>query len=113
MKELFNPIRGQRGEFRVALNLSELGERAWELLSLAQGLGFETPQFKTYTRASGIVEIWAVLLQQFHSYEAFIEPIVSEWDDAIDQMHQAIGRDSYLHLIVLCNFREYLELEVA
>jgi hypothetical protein len=57
VKEQFDPIRGKRGEFRVALNLSELGERAWEILSLAQELGFEQPQFRTHTRHSGYTEV--------------------------------------------------------
>ena len=50
MNEQFDPIRGRRGEFRLALNLTELSDRAWELLALSQTLGFETPQFKTCIR---------------------------------------------------------------
>jgi hypothetical protein len=61
----FNPIRGDRGEFRVCLNVSELGdplrggsaERAWDILAVSQSLGFEKPQFRTHLRHSGAVEV--------------------------------------------------------
>lgn len=113
MKDPFHPLSGKRGEFRVAINLSELGDRAWEILSCSQALGFDTPQFQTYVRHSGAIEVWAVVLQQFHSYDAFTEPVLAEWDEAIAQLHTAIGQDSELKLIVLSNFREYLEQDVA
>ena len=108
MKEQFDPIRGKRGEFRVALNLSELGERAWEILSLSQELGFEQPQFKTHTRHSGYTEVWAVLLQQLHPYDANTDVVVDAWDDQLDDLRKAIGQGNELVLIVLCNFEEYL-----
>jgi hypothetical protein len=113
MNENFNPIKGERGEFRVALNLSELGERAWEILALSQEVGFPAPQFKTHVRYSGAIEVWAVLVQQFHSYDAFTDPILAEWDDVIDRLDRAIGQDSHLKLITLFNFREHLEQDVA
>jgi hypothetical protein len=113
MKDSFNPIKGQRGEFRVALNLTELGDRAWEVLAQSREFGFHPPQFQAHIRDSGAVEIWAILLQQFHRYDAFTDPILSEWDEPIEHLHQSIGRDSHLSLIVLCNFREYLEPDAA
>ena len=109
MKESFNPIRGQRGEFRVCLNLSELGDRAWEILSLSQQLGFETPQFKIHIRHSGASEVWAILLQQVHRYEADTRLVVDRWDEPLDQLRQAIGADNEFSLMVLSNFAEYLE----
>jgi hypothetical protein len=117
MKETFNPIKGKRGEFRIALNLIELGdplrggsaERAWDILALSQQLGFDKPQFATHVRHSGTVEVWAILLQQFHRYEADTRLIVDEWDEPLDQLRQAIGVDHEFSLIVLCNFAEYLE----
>jgi hypothetical protein len=121
----FHPIRGDRGEFRVCLNLSELGdslrdggaERAWDILAVSQDLGFEKPQFKTHIRHSGAVEVWAVLLQQFHRYDADTRLVVDLWDEPIDQLRQAIsqregfanGQDNEFSLVVLYNFAEYLE----
>jgi hypothetical protein len=117
MKSSFNPIQGDRGEFRVCLNLSELGdplqggsaERAWEILLLSQQLGFDKPQFKTHIRHSGASEVWAILLQQFHRYETDTRLVVDIWDEQLDQLRQAIGRDNELSLVVLYNFAEYLE----
>ena len=109
MKPSFNPIRGDRGEFRVCLNVSELGERAWDILAVSQELGFEKPQFKTHIRQSGTVEVWAVLLQQFHRYDADTRLVVDVWDEPIDQLRQAIGQDNEFSLVVLYNFAEYLE----
>lgn len=109
MKEQFNPIKGKRGEFRVALNLSELGDRAWEILSFSQELGFEQPQFKPHVRHSGYVEVWAVLLQQFHRYDANTNAVVDPWDDSIDLLRQAVGPNNEFSLTVLCNFADYLE----
>ncbi|PSB29917.1 hypothetical protein [Stenomitos frigidus] len=105
----FNPLQGKPGEFRVALNLSELEERAWSLLERSQALGFKSPRFETYTRRSGVVEIWAVLLQEFHDYYAATNPVVDQWDDALAELRQAIGAGHEFNLIVLCNFAEYLE----
>lgn len=110
MKEEFDPLRGKRGEFRLALNLTELGDRAWELLSLSQTLGFETPQFKTKVRPSGVVEVWAVLLQQQHRYDADSSVVVDPWDDQIDQLRTAVGESHLFNLIMLCNLQDHLEL---
>lgn len=105
----FNPLKGQPGEFRVALNLSELDDRAWSLLERSQALGFKPPRFETYTRRSGVVEVWAVLLQEFHDYHADTMPLVDPWDGALDELRQAIGAGHEFNLIVLYNFAEYLE----
>jgi hypothetical protein len=109
MKEKFDPIRGKRGEFRVAIDLTELGDRAWEILSLSQQLGFNTPQFQTHTRHSGAVEVWAIILQQFHPYEADTRHIVEPWDDQLSQLWQACEPDANLKLVILNNFADYLE----
>jgi len=109
MKEQFDPIKGQRGEFRVALNLSELGDRAWEILSLSQSLGFPPPQFRSYARLSGVTEFWAVILQQFHRYDVDPRTVVEPWDDQMRQLWQEIGEDAHLKIVILHNFAEYLE----
>ena len=97
------------GEFRVALNLTELGDRAWDILSLSQELGFEKPQFATHIRHSGTVEVWAMILQQFHHYDAETRVIVDPWDEELDHLRQLIGSDNEFSLVVLYNFAEYLE----
>jgi hypothetical protein len=117
MKETFNPIKGKRGEFRVSLNLTELGdslrdggaECAWDILALSQQLGFEKPYFATHIRHSGAIEVWAVILQQFHHYDADTRLVVDVWDEPLDQLRQAIGVDNEFNLVVLYNFAEYLE----
>lgn len=109
MKTQFHPLQGKKGEFRVALNLSELGDRAWEILSLSQQLGLGTPKFAGYTRESGVIEVWAILLQQFHDYGADPAVVVDVWDDALAQLRQAIGQDNELNLIMLCNLQAYLQ----
>lgn len=110
MKENFNPIQGKRGEFRVALHLSELGDRAWEILSLSQEIGFEKPRFETHIRHSGAVEVWAIILQQFHQYDADPMVIVEPWDEQTHQLWEACGTDANLKIAILHNFAEYLEL---
>jgi len=107
VKDNFNPIKGKPGEFRIALNLTELGDRAWEILKTAEELGFEKPQFKTAPRFSGAVEVWAVVLQQFHSYDANTMAVVDCWDEQIDQLRQAVGGDDQFIVIMLVNFAEY------
>jgi hypothetical protein len=109
MKENFNPIKGKRGEFRVSLNLTELGDRAWDILSLSQELRFEKPQFAIHVRHSGAVEVWAVILQQFHQYDTDTRIVVDPWDEALDCLRQALGPDNEFSLVVLYNFAEYLE----
>lgn len=109
MKESFNPIKGKSGEFRIALNLTELDDRAWEILSLSQQLGFNAPQFLTHTRHSGAVEVWGVILQQFHQYDVDTRHIVDIWDDQIDELRTEIGTDNEFSLTMLCNFADYLE----
>jgi hypothetical protein len=104
MKQHFNPIRGRQGEFRVALNLSELGERAWELLSFSQQLGFEKPQF-----ATDQAQVWAIILQQFERYDADLMMVVDPWDEQLYQLQQAVGEDS-TSLVILHNFAAYLEV---
>jgi hypothetical protein len=105
----FDPIRGSRGEFRVAMNISELGDRAFELLAFSQELGFDKPKFATHTRHSGVTEIWAIVLQQFHDYYANSTPVIDPWDTQIDELRMAIGEGNEFNLITLFNFAEYLE----
>ncbi len=109
MKETFHPIQGKRGEFRVALDLTELGDHGWDVLSLSQELGFDKPQFQAHVRPSGAVEVWAIILQQFHPYEADTRHIVEPWDDQLSRLSQACEPDANLKLVILHNFADYLE----
>lgn len=109
MSEAFHPLKGKAGEFRVALDLTNLGDRAWEILTLSQTLGFDSPKFVTHVRYSGESEVWAIILQQFHAYDADSRFVIDVWDDQLDQLRSAIGRDSELSLTVMCNLSEFLE----
>ncbi len=44
----FNPILLERGQLRIALNLTALADQSWEALSLANRLGFPQPQFQAF-----------------------------------------------------------------
>jgi hypothetical protein len=103
----FNPLQSQPGEFRVALHLSELGERAWEVLELSQQLGFEKPKFKTYVRQTGAVEVWAIVLQQFHRFDADPELVVDPWDQRLEQLWQACEPDAELKLVITTNLEAF------
>jgi hypothetical protein len=109
MAKSFNPIAGRKGEFRISLNLTELGDRAWDILALSQTLEFGAPKFRTSPSFSGAVEVWAIICEEMHKYDADTYLILQRWDDKIDQLRNAIGQDEHLSLIVLCNFAEYIE----
>ena len=106
MKGSFDPLRTQQGEFRVALHLSELGDRAWEVLILAQALGFEVPKFETFIRQSGAVEVWAVVLQQFHRYDADPRLIVDPCDEQMELLWQACQPDAELKMVISANLEQ-------
>lgn len=106
MKENFNPLKTERGEFRVALNVTALSDRAWEVLSLSQQLGFEVPQFKSYTDRTGYTEVWAVILQQEHRYDADPRIVVDSWDDQLHELWQACEPDAELKMSISSNLEE-------
>lgn len=106
MKGDFNPLKTETGAFRVALNLTALGDKAWEILSLSQQLGFPPPQFKTTVDGTGFLETWAVLLQQMHRYDADSRLVVDIWDDQLHELWQAYEPDAYLKLQIATNLEE-------
>ncbi|MCY7392963.1 MAG: hypothetical protein LH647_16175 [Leptolyngbyaceae cyanobacterium CAN_BIN12] len=108
MKNSFSPIRDIPGEFRVALNISELGDRAWEVLAKSQTLGFDTPKFETHIRPSGFAEVWAVVLCQVHSFDVDMMAIVDPWDEKLWELEQLVGDDPETKMRVNTNFRECL-----
>ena len=103
MKYQFEPLRSQPGEFRVALCLSQLRESAFEVLKLAESLGFESPKF--ISDSSG--EVWAIVLQQFHRYDADPRVVVDPWDEQLLQIWQACEPDAELKLLISHNFEAY------
>lgn len=109
----YTPIRGQKGEFRISLNLSPYEGQAWLLLKFCESLGFNNIQFKTNIRPSGQVEIWVILLQEFHDFGASADFVVAKWEYAIDTLRDLLGPDYYLNFYVLLNFAEYLEPAIA
>jgi hypothetical protein len=82
---LFNPIKLEKGEFRVCLNLTSLGEQAWDALDRAKQLGFPKPRFQGYQRGE-VSETWAILVQEFHDPTAALETVLSPWNDRLDQL---------------------------
>jgi hypothetical protein len=103
MKHQFDPLRSQPGEFRVALCLSQLGELAFEVLKLAESLGFESPKF--ISDSSG--EVWAIVLQQFSRYDADPRVVVDPWDERLSQLWQVCEPDAELKLLISHNFEAY------
>jgi hypothetical protein len=113
MPENYSPIHGQKGEFRISLNLSEYESQAWQLLKFCEQFGFNNIQFRTNVRQSGAVEIWVILLQEFHSFTASADYVVSAWEAQIDTIRDLLGVDNHLNFYVLLNFAEYLEPAIA
>lgn len=103
MKGDFNPLKTETGEFRVALNLTALGDKAWEVLSLSQQLGFAAPQFKTAVDVTGCPETWAIILQQTHRYDADPRLVVDRWDDQLHELWQACEPDACLKVQIAAN----------
>ena len=104
--EIFNPLKTEPGEFRVALLVSEIGVEALEILKLAETLGFDKPRFVTHTRKSGAVEVWATLLQQFHRYDADPCLVVDVWDEQLEQLWQACEPDAHIKLLIAVNLQD-------
>lgn len=102
----FDPLKTEPGEFRVALLLSDLGDKALEILKLAETLGFDKPSFVPHTRKSGAVEVWAILLQQFHRYDADPRLIVDTWDEQLEQLWQACEPDAHTKLLITSNLQD-------
>ena len=108
MKLQFDPLRSQLGEFRVAICLSDLEERAFEVLKLAETLGFDSPKFVT-DRANNV---WAIVLNQFHSYHADPHAVVEPYDSQMHELWLACEPHAELKMIIHHNFEAYVS-EVA
>lgn len=102
-KKLFEPLRSQPGEFRVAICLEQLGERAFEILKIAESLNFDAPKFVSDKTG----EVWAIVLQQFHPYDADPAVVVDPWDDSLHELWQACEPDAELKLVISHNFEAY------
>ena len=103
MKPPFDPLRSQPGEFRVAVCLTDLGTRAFEVLKLTETLGFEPPQFVT----DAVGHVWALVLQQWHSYDADPRVIVEPWDTQMQALWSACEPDAELKVLIHHNFEAY------
>jgi hypothetical protein len=82
---LFNPVKLEKGEFRICLNLTNLGEQAWDALDQAKHLGFPKPRFHGYQRGA-VAETWAILVQEFHDPTMDFEAVLQPWNDRLDQL---------------------------
>lgn len=103
MKRTFEPLRSQAGEFRVALCLEDLGDRAFEVLKLAESLGFDSPRFVSDKSGS----VWAIVLQQFHRYDADPMVIVDPWEESLRQLWSACEPDAEIKVLISHNFEAY------
>lgn len=108
MSERFDPLKSQAGEFRVALCVSQLGDRALEVLKLAESLGFDTPKFTS----DAMGDVWAIVLQQFHAYDADPMVIVDPWDDQLSELWQACEPNAELVIVISHQFEVY-QLDAA
>lgn len=104
MKSQFEPLRSQPGEFRVAVCLTDLEERAFEVLKLAEALGFESPKFVTDRDG----DVWAIVLNQFHSYHADPQAVVEPWDSQMHELWQACEPQAELKMIISHNLEAYV-----
>ncbi len=95
---LFNPIKLEKGEFRVCLNLTALGERAWDALDIAKQLGFPKPRFHGYQRGA-VAESWAVLIQEFHSPAEPFEAALMPWNDLLDDLAATLSDPNHELLV--------------
>lgn len=103
MKPQFDPLRSQPGEFRVAICLSDLEERAFEVLKLAETLGFESPKFVTDQLGS----VWAIVLQQICPYDSDPRVVVEPWDSQMHELWLACEPHAELKVLIHHNFGAY------
>jgi hypothetical protein len=103
MTERFDPLRSEPGEFRVSLCLTQLGDRAMEVLKQAELLEFDSPKFVS----DAMENVWAIVLQQFHAYEADPMMIVDPWDEQLSELWQACEPDAELAIVINHKFEAY------
>jgi hypothetical protein len=104
MKE-FNPIRLSKGEFQISLNLTSLGQQSWDILRLAEQLGFPKPQFYGFQRLD-VSEVWAVVVREKHDYEAVnLEDALAAWELPVEQLVKALP-DRNENLLIAGRFRQ-------
>jgi len=103
MKPKFDPLRSQAGEFRVAVCLTDLQERAFEVLKLAEELGFEPPKFVSDQAG----HVWAIILEQFHTYDSDPQVVVEPWDSQMHDLWLACEPNAELKMLIHHNFEAY------
>ncbi len=103
MKLQFDPLRSQPGEFRVALSLTDLQEKAFEILKLAETLGFNSPKFVSDREGN----VWAIVLEQFHRYDADPRVVVEAWDSQMHDLWKACEPNAELKMLIHHNLEAY------
>jgi hypothetical protein len=103
MKNTFDPLKTKRGTFRVALNLTALGERAWEVLQKSQELEFDMPRFETFQDGTGFIESWAVILEEHHRFDADPRLVVDARDEQLHELWQLCEPDAELKMFINTN----------
>jgi len=82
----FNPLRVDKGEFRISLNLTALGDSAWDILSQAQAIGFPKPTFQSFQSGESS-QVWAVIVQESGRYDHdSLESLLERWEPLIDRL---------------------------
>lgn len=108
----FEINRTQKGEYRIYLDLTKLGDKAFEVLQLAASLGFDKPEFVTDPTYSGgdlDGHVFAILFREFHSYEADPEVLFEYLEDKKIDLWEACEPDAHLKFHVSYRFAKRLE----
>lgn len=108
----FEINRVQKGEYRIYLNLTLLGDKAFEILQLAASLGFDKPEFVTDPTYSGGAldgHVFAILFREFHQYEDDPDILFAHLDEKQYQLWEACEPDACLKLTISSRFAKRLE----
>lgn len=110
----FQVNRIQEGEYRIYLDLTNLGDKAFEVLQLAATLGFDKPEFVTDTTHTGGLHghVFAVLLREFHSSENDPGALYDHLEEQKYELWEACEPEAELKFHVSYRFKRCLE-EVA
>lgn len=101
--QTFSPVQLSQGQFRIALNLTELGTSNPDILLLAQELGFPLARLQRTDKA-----IWAILVDEQHNFETdTFESLLEHWDDRLDRLRSALP-DPSSGLLVSGKFKNSL-----
>jgi hypothetical protein len=100
---IFNPLRIAKGEFCISLNLTALGDAAWDVLAQAKAIGFPKPTFQSFQSSEG-AQVWAVLVEEHRDFERdSIAVLLERWEPMLDQLD--LG-DRNVTLLIVGRFKQ-------